>query len=75
MNGIRTHNPYFIPKTIQLVDTPMHFTYTDNNLIIWKRGRSGHDRMVVGFTAFCAISAYHHESCYNVRYSLQEVLA
>jgi hypothetical protein len=31
--------------------------------VIWKRGRSGNDRMVIGFTAFCAISAYHHESC------------
>jgi hypothetical protein len=25
---------------------------------IW--GRHGHDRMVVGFTTTCAISAYHH---------------
>jgi hypothetical protein len=24
------------------------------------RGRHGHDRMVVGFTTTCAISAYHH---------------
>jgi hypothetical protein len=24
------------------------------------RGRHGHDRMVVGFTTLCAISAYHH---------------
>jgi hypothetical protein len=23
-------------------------------------GRHGHDHMVVGFTATCAISAYHH---------------
>jgi hypothetical protein len=23
----------------------------------------GHDRMVVGFTTTCAISAYHHLSC------------
>ena len=24
------------------------------------RGHGGHDRMVVGFTATCAILAYHH---------------
>ena len=28
---------------------------------IW--GRRGRDRMVVRFTATCAISAYHHERC------------
>ena len=27
------------------------------------RGCHGHDRMVVGFTTTCAISAYHHWSC------------
>ena len=27
------------------------------------RGSRGHDRMVVGFTTTCAISAYHHLSC------------
>jgi hypothetical protein len=27
------------------------------------RGRRGRDRMVVGFTATCAISAYHLQSC------------
>ena len=27
----------------------------------WKRnGRRGRDRMVVGFTTTCAVSAYHH---------------
>jgi len=26
-------------------------------------GRRGRDRMVVGFTTTCAISAYHHLSC------------
>ena len=26
-------------------------------------GRRGRDRMVVGFTTTCAISAYHHYSC------------
>jgi hypothetical protein len=25
-------------------------------------GRSGRDRMVVGFTTTCAMSAYHHEN-------------
>jgi hypothetical protein len=28
-----------------------------------KRGRCGHDRMVVGFTTTYAISAYHHWCC------------
>ena len=28
-----------------------------------KNIRGGHDRMVVGFTTTCAISAYHHWSC------------
>jgi hypothetical protein len=27
------------------------------------RGRRGRDRMVVGFTTTCAISAYHRLSC------------
>jgi hypothetical protein len=27
------------------------------------RGRRGCDRMIVGFTTTCAISAYHHYSC------------
>jgi len=26
-------------------------------------GRRGRDRMVVGFTSACEISAYHHLSC------------
>ena len=26
-------------------------------------GCRGHDRMVVGLTTTCAISAYHHKSC------------
>ena len=25
--------------------------------------RRGHDRMVVGYTTWCAISTYHHQSC------------
>jgi hypothetical protein len=28
--------------------------------LINKEGRRGRDRMVVGFTTTCAISAYHH---------------
>jgi hypothetical protein len=31
-----------------------------NENIIQKRGRRGGDRMVVGFTTTCVISAYHH---------------
>jgi hypothetical protein len=27
------------------------------------RGLRGRDRMLVGFTTICAISAYHHYSC------------
>ena len=27
------------------------------------RGNHGHDRMVVGFTTTCAISAYRHQDC------------
>jgi len=30
-----------------------------NNYI---KGRRGRDRMIVGFTNTCAISAYHHQS-------------
>jgi len=26
------------------------------------RGRRGRDRMIVGFTTTCAVSAYHHQS-------------
>jgi len=29
-------------------------------IVITRRGRSGCDRIVVGFTTICAISAYHH---------------
>ena len=28
-----------------------------------RRGRRSRDRMVVGFTTTCAISAYHHKKC------------
>jgi len=40
-----------------------------------KRGvRRGRDRMVVGFTTTCAISAYHHLSCEFEPRSLRDVL-
>ena len=38
-----------------------------------KKGCCCHDRMVVGFTATCAISAYHHKSCEFVPRSWCEV--
>ena len=38
------------------------------------RGCCGRDRMVVGFTATCAISAYHHSSCEFEPHSWQGVL-
>jgi hypothetical protein len=41
---------------------------------IWTEGRRGHDRMVVGFTTTCAISAYHHYSCEFQPCSWQGVL-
>jgi len=31
-----------------------------NNILSLLRGHRGRDRMVVGFTVTCAISAYHH---------------
>jgi predicted fused transcriptional regulator/phosphomethylpyrimidine kinase len=31
-----------------------------NTNVIYNSGRHGRDRMVVGFTTTCAISAYHH---------------
>ena len=37
-------------------------------------GHRGHDRMVIGFTTTCAISAYHHLSCEIESYSQQGVL-
>ena len=33
------------------------------HLTLTSQGRRGHDRMVVGFTTACVISAYHHKSC------------
>jgi hypothetical protein len=35
--------------------------YCVHFILIW--GRRGHDRMVVGITTACAISAYHHQRC------------
>jgi hypothetical protein len=32
-------------------------------MFIYKGGRHDRDRIVVGFTTTCAISAYHHKSC------------
>ena len=38
--------------------------YVSQLLLFWNypqsSGRGGHDRMVVGFTTTCAVSAYHH---------------
>ena len=36
------------------------FNISYGHNIIYIRGRRGRDRMVVGFTTTCAISAYHH---------------
>ena len=36
------------------------FSNNDDILVSRDRGCSGRDRMVVGFTATCAISAYKH---------------
>jgi hypothetical protein len=41
---------------------------------IKKGGHHGRDRMVVGFTITCAISAYHHLSCAFEPRSRQGVL-
>ena len=40
----------------------------DLTIAFW--GRSGHDRMVVGFSTTCAISAYYHQSS-NPVHSMQ----
>ena len=41
---------------------------------IKQRGRRGHNRMLVGFTTTCAISAYHHLSCEFEPHSWRAVL-
>jgi hypothetical protein len=37
--------------------------FIENNIMVTDGGRRSRDRMVVGFTTTCAISAYHHKSC------------
>ena len=37
--------------------------FQQNNHFLLDVGCRGHDRMVVGFTTTCAISAYHNLSC------------
>ena len=34
-----------------------------NYIILFERGRRGRDRLEVGFTTTCVISAYYHLSC------------
>ena len=36
------------------------FSNIFNGWYLYRGGRHGRDRMVVGFTTNCAISAYHH---------------
>jgi hypothetical protein len=45
-----------------MTDLNGQFTRTMNihNLLFFWGGRRGRDRMVLGFTTTCAISAYHH---------------
>jgi Iap family predicted aminopeptidase len=40
-----------------------HYMYLINHIKIFVCCRRGSDRMVVGFTTICAISAYHHRGC------------
>ena len=40
---------------------------------LYVRGRRGTDRMVVGFTTTCTISAYHLQSCKFEPYSWRGV--
>jgi hypothetical protein len=50
-------------KFLQLT-SPSPYKYINNinqmTANVMYRGRRGRDRMVVGFTTTCAISAYHH---------------
>jgi hypothetical protein len=53
----------FSPKSnniliINFIRNYTHTLYTDVNVHVG--GRHGRDRIVVGFTTPCAISAYHH---------------
>ena len=51
----------------QWINSSLHKRYTvgiyGEQLYKPTSGRRGHNRMVVRFTATCAISAYHHSSC------------
>ena len=62
------------PQHHLLKTTSNHFTVlsltSPSQKQIFPRGRSGRDRMVVGFTTTCAISAYHHW-CLWVRISIR----
>ena len=42
----------------QILNEKINISYTPQPN--YYRGRRGRDRMVVGFTTTCAISAYHH---------------
>ena len=50
----------------------VHVIYNCNSILCG--GNHGRDRMVVGFTTTCAISAYHHKSCEFESHSWQGVL-
>ena len=50
-------------QIIQIILEIRLIAYTCNAPVrfhLWARGRRGCDRMVVGFSATCAISSYHH---------------
>jgi len=49
--GILTYTPFVLCEEILLLSS---------HLWLHIRGCRGHDRIVVGFTTTCAISAYHH---------------
>jgi len=49
-------------------------TILANHLHCTNWGRRGRDRMEVGFTTTCAISAYHHKSCEFASCTWQDVL-
>ena len=49
---VSTHAPL-----LAIVLSVLRFKSSDSTFV---KGRHGRDRMVVGFTTTCAISAYHH---------------
>jgi hypothetical protein len=52
-----------------------HLTYKQSlYFLIFLEGCHGCDRMVVGFTTTCAMSAYHHYSCEFEPHSWRGVL-